>query len=176
MKSFTSWLLIFICVAFTGCDRRSRVRGGNSRKFVTIERLENGGSAYHEGTNWWYYHTRVDDSGNAAYSADANTWVSSARSPADFGLRADSKNSTVEEVEVTESGRPEGGILSEEEVSEMESQVNDMISEGNPNDQDAAVEGDAGNSESDSGGGDSGGSDSGGGDGGGGGGDGGGGD
>ena len=68
---------------------------------------------------------------------------------------------------MTESGRPEGGILSEEEVSEMESQVNDMISEGNPNDQDAAVEGDAGNSESDSGGGDSGGSDSGGGDGGG---------
>lgn len=73
--------------------------------------------------------------------------------------------SNPEEVEITSQGQPEHEAMTEAETAELESQVSDMVSEGNPNNQDTA-ETDGG--AADAGGGGDGGGDSGGGDGGGG--------
>ena len=141
---------------------------GKSRRFAQVHHLANGGYCYHDGQGWWYYDITFSDSGGT-YSPKANTWTQSAKSPADCNLRVDSAKDTSnpEEVEVTPQGEPEQEIMTEAEATELGNQVNDMVSEGNPNSPDMS-EADAGSTDSgsDGGGGDSGGGDSGGGDGG----------
>jgi len=147
-----------LCLAVvTGCGNRTpHAHKSKPLKFAKVERLANGGSAYYDGNQWWYYNILLD---NGSYSANARAWVSSTRSPAEYNFQTDTKTSSTEEVEVGEQGQPENGILTEAEVSEMESQVNDMMSEGNPNNQetDTATETETSDTASDSGGGDAGG-------------------
>ncbi len=135
------------------------------RRFAQVHHLQDGGYCYNDGQNWWYYNIIFGDSGGV-YSPAANTWVQSARSPADSNLQISAAKdvSNPEEVEITSQGQPEHAAMTEAETAELESQVSDMVNEGNPNSQDTA-EADGGSADSGSGG--DGGGDSGGGDGGG---------
>ena len=140
------------------------------RRFARVHHLQDGGYCYNDGQNWWYYNIIFGDSGGV-YSPAASTWVQSARSPADNNLQISAARdaSNPEEVEITSQGQPEHEAMTEVETAELESQVSDMVSEGNPNSQDtaetdggAADAGGGGDSGGDSGGGDGGGGDGGG--------------
>ncbi len=56
------------------------------------------------------------------------------------GFSVDTKSAAVEEVEVVDQGQPEGAVISQAEAAEMENQINDMISEGNPNNQEMSTD------------------------------------
>ena len=174
------FVAIFLgAIAFGVFHARSRHHARHEpRRFAKVHHLQGGGYCYNDGSQWWYYDTVFNDAGSVG-SPTAKTWVPSAKSPAENNLQINAAKdaSDPEEVEITAQAQPEQAMVSEAEAAELESQVSDMVNEGNPNNQDMA-DTDAGTADSESGG-DGGGGDGGGGDGGGGdggGGDGGGGD
>ena len=135
-----------------------------TRRFAPVHHLEHGGYCYQDGQNWWYYDTVFTDSGGT-YSPTASAWVPSAKSPAENNLRLDAAKdvSDPEEVELGSQGQPEPAVMTAAEAAELESQISDMVNEGNPNSQEMA-ESDDGAEDSDSDGGNSDNCDAGGGD------------
>jgi len=128
---------IFVVAALYQQAHRHRSRA--ARHFAKVHHLEGGGYCYNDGSHWWYYDTVLTDSGGV-YSPRANSWAQSAKSPEENNLKINAAKdaSDPEEVEIGAQDQPEQSAISEAEAQETENQVNDMVNEGNPNNQDMA--------------------------------------